>query len=450
MTREELEAHVGRLCKELERVRSDCNLFQIERDKINTYWMITKGELETRSGELRAAQEKTEKVAERREMDLAAYRLRVRQIEASHANLLAEAKAEMEVAVGLAAQEARAGCRRPRLMEEALRKEAADHNELVRQLTVDHETKQTKLRQDFEQQVEAERKLYMEKMRKLEERLDLQRRTELQATEESKNEQIERLMRNHENAFMDMKNYYHSVTANNIDLIDNLKAQLEEKQKLENRTVKENGELATRNRALEVELSKFEKECNSLKKSAENHARDVIALKNAKTELKELKKTLSDTKVDNEALLQRLKIVESERNELYDRFSLAVEEIKQSYGAKKLLLEKRMAILGEELERAKTAKLAEADSIIKEEMTGPSEIEKIISSKDGQIKDLNYEVARVCKAYNDLLHAFKGILESYGISADSLGFDIATNVLINGGKLQLGKGPAGLITVPPV
>lgn len=141
MTREELEAHVGRLCKELERERSDRNLLQIERDRINTYWSITKSELETRKGELRVAQETAEMVAERRERDLAAYRLRVRQIEASHLNLLAEAKAEMEVAVGLAAQEARAGARRPRLMEEALRKEAADHNELVRQLTVDHEKK---------------------------------------------------------------------------------------------------------------------------------------------------------------------------------------------------------------------------------------------------------------------------------------------------------------------
>lgn len=139
MTREELEAHVGRLCKELERERADRNLLQLERDKINTFWTLTKGELENRSGELRAAQETTQKIAESRERDLTAYRLRVRQIEASHANQLAEVKAEMEVAVGLAAQEARASTSRPRLMEEALRKEGADHNELVRQLKMDHE-----------------------------------------------------------------------------------------------------------------------------------------------------------------------------------------------------------------------------------------------------------------------------------------------------------------------
>ncbi|VUZ53945.1 unnamed protein product, partial [Hymenolepis diminuta] len=293
---------------------------------------LTKSELENRSGELRVAQETTQKIAESRERDLTAYRLRVRQIEASHANQLAEVKAEMEVAVGLAAQEARANTSRPRLMEEALRKEGADHNELVKQLKMDHEKQLTKLRQDFEHQSEAERQLYMEKTKKLEERLDLQWRTELQRTEERKNEQIEELMQNHEKAFMEMKNYYYTVTANNINLIDELKAQLEEKQKVENRIVKENGELVTRNQSLEDELSKYQKECNNLKRSVENCERDVKALKNAKLEIKDMKTSVSDIKMDNEILRQRLKSVENERNELDERFKSVINVLKQSCG----------------------------------------------------------------------------------------------------------------------
>lgn len=41
--------------------------------------------------------------------------------------------------------------------------------------------------------------------------------------EERKNEWIEELKQNHERTFMDMKNYYHSITADNIYLIDELK-----------------------------------------------------------------------------------------------------------------------------------------------------------------------------------------------------------------------------------
>ena len=79
------------------------------------------------------------------------------------------------------------------------------------------------LQQSFEQQSEAERQLYMEKTRCLEDQLELKRRIELQAVEERKNEQIALLTRNHEKAFIDMKNYFHSISANNISLIDTLK-----------------------------------------------------------------------------------------------------------------------------------------------------------------------------------------------------------------------------------
>ncbi|VDK33268.1 unnamed protein product [Taenia asiatica] len=448
MTREELEAHIGRLRQELEREREDRNRYQLERDKVSTFWTITKRQLEIRNAELRVAQEATEVVKEQRERELTAIHLRVRQLEASHASQLAEAKAEMVTAVGLAAEEARANTRHPRLVEEVLRKEQAEHNELVQRMKLDQEKQLHELRQNFEQQSEAERKVYMEKIRQLEERLDLQRRTEIQIVEESKNEQISVLIKNHEKDFMDIKNYYRSITANSVNLIDDLKSQLEELRKNENRIVKENSALVTRNRALETDLAQSQKACNDLKRALENHERDVKALKNAKTQLKELTKTLSDTKLDNEALLQRLELAESERDELYDRFATAVEEVKQSCGLKNALLERRMACLGEELERARLLRLAKGEDTEEGEMAA-KELEGTLAFKDDQIKSLNYELARVCKAYTDLLDVFRRQLEDYGISPENLGFQVAENVLINGGKLQLGKAPAGLITVPP-
>ncbi|CDS43457.1 growth arrest specific protein 8 [Echinococcus multilocularis] len=447
MTREELEAHVGRLRQELEREREDRNRYQVERDKVSTFWTIAKHQLQIRNAELRVAQEAAETAAEQRERELTAFRLRVRQLEAFHASQLAEVKAEMVSAVELATQEAKTNTRHPRLVEEVLRKEQADHNELVQQMKLNQEKQLHELRQSFEQQSEAERKVYMEKMRQVEERLDLQRRTEIQIVEESKNEQISVLIKNHEKDFMDIKNYYRSITANNVNLIDNLKSQLEELQKNENRIVKENSALVTRNRTLETDLSQSQKACNDLKRALENHKRDVKALKNARVQLKEFKKTLSDTKLDNEALLQRLKLAESERDELYDRFNTAVAKVKESCGLKNALLERRMACLGKELEKAKLLRLAKAGD--SEEGGTVAELEGTLAFKDDQIKNFNYELARVCKAYNDLLDVFKRQLEDYGIRPENLGFQVVKNVLINGGKLQLGKAPAGLITVPP-
>ncbi|KAL5103921.1 Dynein regulatory complex subunit 4 [Taenia crassiceps] len=403
MTREELEDHVERLRQELEREREDRNRYQLERDKVSTFWTIAKHQLEIRNAELRVAQEATEVVKEQRERELTAIHLRVRQLQASHASQLAEVKAEMVTAVGLAAQEAKANTRHPRLVEEVLRKEQADHNELVRRMKLDQEKQLHELRKNFEQESEAERKVYMEKIRQLEER---------------------------------------------VNLIDDLKGQLEELRKSENRVVKENSALMSRNRALETDLAQSQKAHNDLKRALENHERYVKALRSAKSQLKELRMTLLDTKLDNEALFQRLELAERERDELYDRFATAVEEVKQSCGLKNALLERRMACLGEELERARLLRLAKGDDTEEGGMAA-EELEGTLAFKNDQIKSLNYELARACKAYTDLVDVFKRQLEDYGIRPESLGFQVAENVLINGGKLQLGKAPAGLITVPP-
>jgi len=60
-------------------------------------------------------------------------------------------------------------------------------------------------------------------MKALRDELDLRRKTELHEVEERKNAQINTLMRNHEKAFSDIKNYYNDITLNNLALINTLK-----------------------------------------------------------------------------------------------------------------------------------------------------------------------------------------------------------------------------------
>lgn len=45
MTREQLEAFAHRLRNELEREREERNFFQLERDKLRTFWEITRNQL---------------------------------------------------------------------------------------------------------------------------------------------------------------------------------------------------------------------------------------------------------------------------------------------------------------------------------------------------------------------------------------------------------------------
>jgi len=64
---------------------------------------------------------------------------------------------------------------------------------------------------------------YQAKLRALQAQNDLRRKTELHELEERKNKQVHTLMRNHEKAFADIKNYYNDITSNNMALINTLK-----------------------------------------------------------------------------------------------------------------------------------------------------------------------------------------------------------------------------------
>ena len=46
MSRDQLEGHVRRLQEELQRERDERNFYQLERDRIDTFWEVTRRELE--------------------------------------------------------------------------------------------------------------------------------------------------------------------------------------------------------------------------------------------------------------------------------------------------------------------------------------------------------------------------------------------------------------------
>lgn len=89
-----------------------------------------------------------------------------------------------------------------------------------------HDEEITQLRSDFERQAREIEAKYEKKMRTLRDELDLRRKTEIHEIEERKNGQINSLMKNHEKAFSDIKNYYNDITLNNLALINTLKVSI--------------------------------------------------------------------------------------------------------------------------------------------------------------------------------------------------------------------------------
>ncbi len=60
---------------------------------------------------------------------------------------------------------------------------------------------------------------YEQKLQDLKEELDLRMKVEIHEIEERKNQHINELMKNHEDAFREMKEYYNDITRENLELI---------------------------------------------------------------------------------------------------------------------------------------------------------------------------------------------------------------------------------------
>ncbi|XP_018618923.1 dynein regulatory complex subunit 4 isoform X3 [Scleropages formosus] len=452
MSKEQLEEHIVRLREELDREREERNYFQLERDKIHTFWEITKRQLEEKKADLRNRDREMEESEERHQVEVKVYKQKVKHLLYEHQNNISELKAEGVVATKLLQQEQNQQenelRRTMRTLKVDLKEQDLSNENLIRSLKLKHDEEMTKMRKDFERQVRDIEAKYEKKMQMLRQELDLRRKTEIHETEERKNSHINTLIKNHEKAFSDIKNYYNDITLNNLALINTLKEQVEEMKRKEERLEKEMAEVQQQNKQLTEPLQKAKEELAKLKKQLENYEKDKVSLAGAKARLKVSEKEMKDLKWEHEVLEQNFIKVQAERDELYEKFTKAILEVQQKSGFKNLLLERKLNTLSDSLEK-KEAQLNEVLSASRLDPVALSvvtrKLEDVLDSKNIAIKDLQYEVARVCKAHNDLLRTCEAKLSSFGVSVEELGFKPLESSIPGH---TLGLGPAGLLTTP--
>lgn len=70
----------------------------------------------------------------------------------------------------------------------------------------------------------------------------------------------------------------------------------------------------------------------------------------------------------------------------------------------------------------------------------------MLNRKNTAIRDLQYELAKVCKAHDDLLATFGAKLQEYGIPEVELGFQPLRSKMV---ITKIGSGPAGLVAMNP-
>lgn len=228
-------------------------------------------------------------------------------------------------------------------------------------------------------------------------------------------------------------------------LINSLKEQMEDMRKKEDRLEKEAADLQLQNRRLAEPLQKAREEVAELQRQLANYQKDKTSLASTKARLKCTEKELDDLKWEHEVLEQRSQKIQVERDDLYRKFTAAIQEVQQKSGFKNLLLERKLQALGDTLEKQE-AQLNEVLAASNLDPTALStvtrKLEDVLDTKNNAIKDLQYELARVSKAHNDLLRTYEAKMRAFGIPVDELGFK-PMECLVPG--QAIGQGPAGLV-----
>merc|ERR1719500_1188963 len=407
---------------------------------------ITRRQFEQSKATLRNKDREMEDAEERHQVEIKVYKQKVKHLLYENQQNIAEIRGEAASQLRLQSTNHREAERtmisNQRVASKSTREAELAHEDNIKELRRENQQVQTELRDEFQREIREIEAKYEKRCKELRDQNELRRRTELHEVEQRKNSQINALMRRHEKAFSEIKNYYNDITLNNLAHINSLKEQII------GMIEKDMAEVQAQNKKLEEPLKKAREEVEELTKKLANYEKDKVSLATTK---KRLKLTLADMKKlawKQEVLEQRFEKCKAERNELYNNFVKAIHEVQQKSGFKNLLLEKKLKSLVDTLEK-KEAQLNEVLAASNLDPTALSavtrRIQDVLDGKNAAIKDLQYELARVCKAHNDVLRTYESRLKSFGVPVEELGFKPLESAVAG---QQLGKGPAGLVAAP--
>ncbi|KAK9871171.1 hypothetical protein WA026_011453 [Henosepilachna vigintioctopunctata] len=343
MTREQLEVFCQRIKEENEREREERNFFQLERDKLRTFWEITRNELEEARAKIRNKERQIEENTEKNEETLKFYKQKVKHLQYEHENDLTECKAQALVSLKKAGDDHMAQEKElladKIALKNKIQEQEFNHQEQVRALKLQHSEEISKARSEYEDKAKELELKYEKKFIELREELNLKHSMEIAEIEERKNAQLNALTKQHEEAYGEMKMYYNDITLNNLALISSLKDQMEVLRNQNERMTKQVADLTAENRKMIEPLSQARAEVAEYKRQLTNYEKDKISLENTKIKLNQTKRDFEDLKWANEALELRFEKLQAEYQELKKRFNQAVLEVQQKSSLKNVLLE---------------------------------------------------------------------------------------------------------------
>ncbi|XP_068174488.1 dynein regulatory complex subunit 4 isoform X1 [Antennarius striatus] len=346
ISKEQMEEHIVHLREELDREREERNYFQLEKDKIHTFWKITERQLEV----LQAEQKKLDKDIEddegRYQVEIKVYKQKMKHLLCEHQNTISELKANSLVSTQAMQKE-------QEKLETELHKEKKgimveeqelNYDILLKELKLKHDEEMTKARNTWKKQLTEIKAKYERKMELLPQELDNMRRSEMSEREDHWNTHMATLIDNHNKAFGETDGLVNCMRED-VDLVDSLKKQIKDMSLKQKEKEKDCGSLVQDNKCLEELLSKLKEEIAENEKKIHHYRMK----KDTREKLK--RQELNRLKSANEALETTFKKMQQEKDELYKAFTQNIQLV-QDKGVERIVLqEEKLKALTDSLEK---------------------------------------------------------------------------------------------------
>ncbi|XP_078022657.1 dynein regulatory complex subunit 4-like isoform X3 [Epinephelus lanceolatus] len=470
MSKDQLEEHIVRLREELDREREERSYFQLERDKIQAFWEISKRSLEETKAKIRNRHREREEAEERHRVEITEYKQKLKHVLFEHQNTISEMKTGRVISTSLIQNQHTQSELKLRREVHGLQvdlREKKLHNEnliteldlvnlapllhfvfLVIQLSLifiscitnlwpfnsqqKHQVELIELRNDYGRRVmeiEAKYDKTMQSMKSTEKK-------RLEAEADNLRERLQRqavtLKEDQTNAFKKAEEYFSFHENKLVEDQKSLKMELAKLTKLHAQVKKELSAAEQKNKHLRESLQEAEEKLPELQQQLEeyNQAKDKETRSRAR--LKVIDKELRDLTMEHEMLLQAFEKVQQERDDLLKKQREAILDMQQKSGLKEMLLEKKLAALTGTVEKTEAQLCTALASSNVDQTAGSSatnKLEEVLESKQVAISALQSDLAGDCKEYDLLLQTCKEKLKAFSVPQYDLPFRPSQQIL---------------------
>ncbi|XP_023315481.1 growth arrest-specific protein 8 [Trichogramma pretiosum] len=237
MTKEQLEVYSAKLLEELEREREERNYFQLERDNIQTFWDITRQQLQESKSLNRVLKKEAHDFTKKFEDE--ALQSRKKFTHLVHTYQTEAATINVEHLVALKKFQNRFVQKKTEIINNnnnamKIQNEANLDNLVQTQaLKLQHRKVLEEAKEEFKRNTLDMQDKYDEKIAAYRKNFSLRHNVEIAEVEERKNEHVDRLLKEHEAAFQELKAFYNNVLLNNLSVIEGLKKKFSQVKKNE-------------------------------------------------------------------------------------------------------------------------------------------------------------------------------------------------------------------------